>query len=392
MESVRSTWAKRSAWSCFVAMLIGIPWCFIHFEKQLKFFKRHATAYKRFIEHAFWIPRAEQGVLPEEFTNVPFGEQTGVVLSVRTLKIPGVLCPYNPALVQRDSGGYHLVFRYDHLDENIRSGLTAHLGLVDLDRNFQPLDRYTVLNTGSQHTEDPRVLRTQQGDFLTYNDLLKGSSPDARGMHLARIDLKNRRLHNIQTLDLKLNEIEKNWVPFEYIDEKQQSHLHFEYSLEPRKLLLCSKNSGELPEFLPFSYNPAIHKLLWPSVWGKLRGGTAAQKVGDEYLAFFHSSFFGKNNTQWFCMGAYTFEGKPPFRVTGISQYPILFDGIYGTPPMNTAPACKRVIYPCGFVMEKRDGRDTILLSCGENDASVKIVVLDKEELFKGLKRVRLKQ
>lgn len=385
-------WIKRSMWGCVVVMLIGVPWCFLHFEKQLKFFKRHAMAYKRFVDHAFLVPKAEQGVFPAEFTNVPLGEQTGVVRSVQTVRVPGVLCPYNPSLVQRDNGGYHLVFRYDFLDENIRCGLTAHIGIIDLDHNFQPLNRYAVLNTGSQHAEDPRVLRTRQGDFLIFNDLLKGSSPDARGMHLARIDLKNRSLHNIQTLDLKLNEIEKNWVPFEYVDEKQKSQLYFEYSLEPRKLLLCSKNLEELPEFLPFSYNPAIHKLLWPSVWGKLRGGTAAQKIGDEYLAFFHSSFLDKNNTLWYCMGAYTFEGKPPFRVTGISQYPILFEGIYGTPPMNTAAAAKRVIFPCGFVLEKRDSRDAIVLSCGENDASVKIVILDKEELLKGLKRVTLKK
>ena len=87
-------------------------------------------------------------------------------------------------------------------------------------------------------------------------------------------------------------------------------------------------------------------------------------------------------------MGAYTFENHPPFRVTSMSPYPILFSDIYDSVPLNTAEARKRVIFPASFVIEKKDGKEWIHLSCGENDASIKIITLDKEILLKGLKRI----
>ena len=136
----------------------------------------------------------------------------------------------------------------------------------------------------------------------------------------------------------------------------------------------------------------AVFTPIVTGLWGGLRGGTPAQKVGDEYLAFFHSSFRDRNGIIWYCMGAYTFEDQPPFRITKISNYPILFEGIYGTPPMNTADPMKRVIFPSGFVVEERNGKEVIHLSCGENDASVKIITLDKNTLLRGMKKIQLKR
>ena len=86
-------------------------------------------------------------------------------------------------------------------------------------------------------------------------------------------------------------------------------------------------------------------------------------------------------------MGAYTFNAAPPFNLTGISKYPILFKGIYETPFINTASIDKRVIFPSGFVVENQDDRELIHLACGENDCSVKIVTLDKEQLLKSMLR-----
>lgn len=48
--------------------------------------------------------------------------------------------------------------------------------------------------------------------------------------------------------------------------------------------------------------------------WGKLRGGTPAILVADEYLAFFHRSFIDqKTKLSWYVMDAYTFASSPPF-------------------------------------------------------------------------------
>jgi hypothetical protein len=86
-------------------------------------------------------------------------------------------------------------------------------------------------------------------------------------------------------------------------------------------------------------------------------------------------------------MGAYTFNAAPPFNLTGISKYPILFKEIYETPFANTACIEKRVIFPSGFVLENQNGRELIQLACGENDCGIKIVTIDKENLLKSLQR-----
>ena len=116
----------------------------------------------------------------------------------------------------------------------------------------------------------------------------------------------------------------------------------------------------------------------------------------NKFLVFFHSNISaisfkrGVQNKQGFnyVMGAYTFQAKPPFRITAISHYPILFDGIYNSPHMNTAESKKRIIFPSGFAFEKQDGRDLIHVSCGENDSAIKIVTLDQKTLLKSLKKI----
>ena len=67
-------------------------------------------------------------------------------------------------------------------------------------------------------------------------------------------------------------------------------------------------------------------------------------------------------------MGAYTFENQPPFNLTSISKYPILYRGIYETTHSATAPLNKRVCFPCGFVLEKSQDEARIHVALGENE------------------------
>lgn len=121
---------------------------------------------------------------------------------------------------------------------------------------------------------------------------------------------------------------------------------------------------------------------------GKPRGGSAAKIVGNEYLAFFHSSFCDDDGINWYIMAAYTFEAKPPFRITAVSNYPILFKGIYDSPPLNTANPLARCVFPGTFACETRDGKELIHLPCGENDSAVKIITIDKVALLKSMKKI----
>ena len=84
-------------------------------------------------------------------------------------------------------------------------------------------------------------------------------------------------------------------------------------------------------------------------------------------------------------MGAYTFEPNPPFRITRVSPYPILFDGIYDSEYKNTAEPCKCIIFPCGYAIKEKNRQVLLQLACGENDSAVKVITFDKDGLLESL-------
>ncbi|MEN9344270.1 MAG: Beta-mannosyltransferase [Chlamydiota bacterium] len=362
----------------------------LHFEKEIRFFKKNALMYQQFVKASFEAPGKSVSSFPMELRNLPLGEKTGIVIGTHSVTIKGVDSPYNASLLKKDKDTYHLFFRYDLVDENEWGGLAAYLGHVNLDRNFYQIgSEFTPLNTESSHAEDPRAFTVGSNILIEYNDLVKEPHFDGRMMHFAEFDPKKTDLKNIRPLDLRLRPIEKNWAPFEYVNEQGISQIYFAYTLSPLKIVKWSDDKKIVSNTDFSSYTRDIDNMLWSKIWGSLRGGTPAQKVGDQYLAFFHSSFTDVNGIIWYCMGAYTFESHPPFRITGISPYPILFEGMYDTPPTNTASPLKRVIFPAGFVVEDRDGKEVIQLSCGENDAGVKIVTLDKDALLQSLMKIK---
>ncbi len=384
-------WGKRLAWVALV-IIFFMPLYFFRLERELKFFKRNAYSYKRFMEAVYTSPEGMMSKMPLQLSNIPFGEQMGIVLSSKTLDIRGDLCPYNASIFKKDAEGYHLFFRYDEIDESVRGGLSSHIGYVELDPELKQTEKeFVPIDARSKNAEDVRVVQANNKTFLVYNDLVKDRFADTRIMCLAELDLARLKIKTISKLDPRLQAIEKNWVPFEYTDSQGESSVYFEYSAVPLKVVKVTDQDDEPLLHLPSTYNRHLQGVYWPALWGIIRGGTTAQLVDGQYPTFFHSSFRDKNGVQWYCMGAYTFEAQPPFRITGISNYPILFKGIYDTPPMNTSDPLKRVIFPCGFVVENKPSGDVIHLSCGENDAAVKIVTLDKKALLKGMKKIKLK-
>lgn len=353
--------------------------------------RKTVGSYHQFIQTLSARPRAISTSMPEQFANVPFGEQTGLVLGNKKLNIRGDICPYNASIVRRGTNGYHIVFRYDEIDETSPLDFYSYLGYAQLDDQFNQTDKeFTVLNTHTRSPEDPRILRAKDKDYLIFNDFGQGRNLGNRYMYLGEIDFDKLNIQNVISFNPNLQFIEKNWVPFEYIGKNKDAEIYFEYSISPLKLLKIDNFSK--PSITHVFSPRELKEICWPKLWGEIRGGTAAQKLDGQYLAFFHSSFQDRNDVLWYCMGAYTFEATPPFRITGISHYPILFEGIYTTPHMNTADPFKRVLFPCSFVVESKKEGDAIHISCGENDSGVKIVTLDKEKLLKELKRIKLKK
>ena len=121
----------------------------------------------------------------------------------------------------------------------------------------------------------------------------------------------------------------------------------------------------------------ASHNYCWS--WGELRGGTPALRVGDEYLAFFHSvTHMNSHIVRTYFLGAYTFSAKPPFVMTGMSIRPIVLpfpkDFVY--PDLDYVP------YPMSFTFDENDVNVTI----GWSEAEGWIVRMDREKLFASLR------
>ncbi len=325
--------------------------------------------------------------IPMQLRNVPFAEASGIVLGTKTIPIRNVLAPYNGCIFKNENGpGYHLLFRYDQFNSShFPAPFYSYIGIVNLDDKFEQTDQeFKKIDTHSRYSEDARIVKVGKQYFISYNDV-QPHSFHCRSMRIAHLNLEDSSIAYSTNLDLQLHHIEKNWTPFEYVGENNQPRLVFEYYLSPHKLL-------ELPDprinhfnHLIFPEDPSPPRLPWQDRWGHPRGGTPPQKIGDEYLGFFHSTFRDKEDVIWYLVGAYTFEAKPPFRMTAISEFPILFEGVYDTPHTNTASHDKRVLFPAGFVMEERDGKQLIQLSCGENDSSVKLITMDRDALLKNM-------
>lgn len=260
---------------------------------------------------------------------------------------------------------YYGVFRRDI--ENTLSR-DSYIGLVRLTDDLEPISSTdSILSQGSTSRQDARAILFQDDLLLVYNDYPKF-------WKWRQVFYSNIAFDAPMHLQLNAHKTEKNWVPFEY-----KNTLMFSYSLKPHRVLQVEDpKTGVLKEF-----SNCPKSLPWKE-WGSPRGGTPAVLLNEnEYIGFFHS-YFDHNGMLWYVMGAYVFEAKPPFCLTKISQYPVMFEGAYDTPLSEAAPKDRRVLFPMGLIVEQ----NKIIISAGENDTSSKIIVLDRQKFLESLKKL----
>lgn len=319
--------------------------------------------------------------LPDQLERcLALNKANNLVFDVKKIEIRGLSYFYNASLIEHGDS-YRLFFRVDtpHIPPFV-----SHIGCVELDREFNQTEKeYTIVDTGSSSSEDPRALYVGDELWLIYND--SGSHPSAhRVMHAASIDKETLEVLNVSELNIGLKPVEKNWTPFAgNLEGSEDPQLFFEYLISPQSILHLPNDSEKEIYFLQPIPSNFKNELFWPKAWGQMRGGTPARKISeDEYLAFFHSSFCDGAGVRWYIMAAYTFEAKAPYKINKVSSYPIVFEGAYDTPSYRND---LKVLFPSGFVIENRDQKEIIHVSCGENDMGVKIITLDKEALLKSL-------
>ena len=375
----------------FIAFFVSY---FVDIHKQISLYKKEIMGYRQFFkqykreqESAKVTALAPQAFLPEQLRHVPLADTQNIVLKTKKITIRNIAAPRSPSIIKHGNG-YLLFFSYNN---GINS---SHIGCVELDKKFEQTDKeFIKINTLNNVSEDPRILQIGKETYLTYtkNDTNEPGDASSTTMNIASINLEHYKLNCTTGLELNFRLAEKNWVPFEYVNSRGNPSILLQYTFSPRKILELPNPKVNHLLHPVFSRNEIFQKTHWTrefTGWGPLEGGRPALKNGDTYLAFFYSSFPDKNGMLWNTLGAYTFENKPPFRLTAISQYPILFAGIYDPPNKSTEMNQRQTILPGGFVIEKEGKQELIHLSCGENNSTITIVTIDKECLLKQLKKI----
>lgn len=160
--------------------------------------------------------------------------------------------------------------------------------------------------------------------------------------------------------DLNDRKFNKNWVPFIYSGEL---HLISDIS----KMTVAKLTDSVLPTTV-FDMTIQIKHVIqsdtsdcegidWNHNYGSMRGGSPALKIGNEYLAFFHSNddrYCGARN---YYMGAFTFTSIPPFKLTKISRYPIADKNNQNLNDLVADEArLASVVFPMSFFLQDKSG------------------------------------
>ena len=89
-------------------------------------------------------------------------------------------------------------------------------------------------------------------------------------------------------MDLQVQPIEKNWVPFAYHDAEKGTQLNYRYRIYPNSILEFNPlESQSLKHLLSPDASPHP-KPNWPKIWGKPRGGTPAICFKFSQLPYVH--------------------------------------------------------------------------------------------------------
>ena len=93
--------------------------------------------------------------LPKQLQQVPLADESGMLLAVRNITIPGYPYSYNPSIVQ-GIDGFHLAFRFDIKSPRLPYGrrFSSYIGMTALDKIFIQKD---MLQYSTHRVNSPRI-------------------------------------------------------------------------------------------------------------------------------------------------------------------------------------------------------------------------------------------
>ena len=267
---------------------------------------------------------------------------------------------HSNASIIRFGGKLFLAYRYRNAG--------ADVWLTELDEDtYQPHGPGRKLDLKHFHAqhgrEDPRLFIHRDKLHVIYVGV-EGKAVGPTSQLIAQL-ANDGRVERRLFLDLPGREKwEKNWAPFEYHGE-----LYAVYSIAPH-VIIRIRPDGRCERA---AETPTPHE--WSG--GHLRGGAAPVRVGDEFFHWFHGRIEEKYGKPTYTTGVYTFEAKPPFRVTRMTSTPVM----YGDSRTRPADWFVNNWFPCGAILEGQ----TWIVSAGEHDQWVNVAEWDAGEICKRL-------
>jgi predicted GH43/DUF377 family glycosyl hydrolase len=311
------------------------------------------------------------------------------ILEIKRIEIPGHPYAFNPSMI-RLYGRWLICFR-EILDDTYQPKLGSsingsYLNFAWLDDKFNLVEKpqriYLGGYGGLSRIEDGRLFAIDGTLYLIFSDNPTGQEAAVR-MCYSKVLWDGIHFHLEPPCFLNnfpgesSERKEKNWVPFQY-----KGSLFFAYSLQPHRILYPVPQS-EVCEYVV----ETNQELNWR--WGELRGSTPAIKIGDEYIALFHSSVEMISNQSkrkkslHYFMGTYTFSAEFPFEITSISAKPLVAEGFYSGDSYFPYWKPVQVVFPYG--MEYHQGY--LWVSYGRQDHEMWIMKIDLQQLRESLVR-----
>lgn len=257
---------------------------------------------------------------------------------------------FNCGLVERPDGIW-LVTRRSKRHPNIDVGMNDvacfHLGGEDGKTPGKMMAaKIQSPFPGQEHFEDPRAIYRDGIVYLQCcNFIMRSNRTGWTGAHQI-VAAMDANWDCIKRYDPDIGKngphlgantgIEKNWIWFFH-----DGLPHLIYLTKPHTVIQCNHDFEAQNEFVTQA------ELPWKL--GDPRGGTPPVLVDDEYWSFFHSStnWRTKAPTRQYHMGAYAFEARPPFRITRMTEFPILSGSAYN----NWVPTKPLVVFPNGALL-----------------------------------------
>lgn len=315
------------------------------------------------------------------FIDLEVGRQD-YILSSKQIQIPLYPDAFNPSIIPW-KGSYLLNFRY----RDPLTGIPNLIGFTKLNKHFEPVGKvyplkiqYEEPNLAGNLIQDPRMIAVGEQIYIIYSNKWQLPFELVHRVFISPLVFDGKQFiatHPEVYLDfdgLVGRKFEKNWTPFEYA-----GNLLLAYTINPHKIFMPIFGKKRCVTI-------ACSEMSASWQWGEFRGGSPALVVGDQYLAFCHSTTVmaskhtdGKPMQHYF-MGAYTFAKEPPFSLISISPQFIVDKGFYSEPYYHTWKPL-RVVFPCGFVFDD----STITVSFGRQDYEMWIVQFDREKFFENL-------